>query len=330
MKKFNKLFEDYTDFLNKTDIEVCGKKHTFKEGDKVFVQYTGCLNPDVKDKTQWTGSFIVKTITKDNMDLEALVKTFGDHDVESEKAIDKDDYFKEVNGNIKIKTKDITKISWGDDYWIVEITNYEPEEESEIELEKSKDTKIVDKEKESKPEVNVQSGKINVKMEKNKGELNVPPENKDLKKINKANESVIQNKDKNIMETGSLFANTEKTKFKNAYLQIIAEEMSPLQPKSEEGLGDETADASAAPIEPEMGSEGDMDGGNELSEIGQEMDKKTKAHFDKLKNSLDKNDEERMKMLNKTSEDVVKLIASKKLTKKEIIGILREVIRELE
>lgn len=198
MKQFEKLMEDYTDFLNKTDFTVCGMKHTFKEGDKAFVQFTGNLNPDVKEKVQW----LIKSLTKDNIELESLVKTFGSHDVESEKAIDKDDYFKEVKGDIKIKTKDITKISWGDDYWIIEITNYEPEVESEIELEKSKEVKIADKEKEGKPEIDVRSGKTPVKVEKTKpGEIKTPAENKDLKKINKTNESV-----------------------KTAYLDIIKEE----------------------------------------------------------------------------------------------------------
>lgn len=190
MKKFNKLMEDYSDFLNKTDVPILGEKHTFKEGDKVFVQYTGNLNSDVKDKTQWTGSFIIKGITKDNIDLEALTKTFGSHDVESEKPIDKDDYTKEVNGDIKIKTKDITKISWGDDYWIIEITDYDKDQKPEIDIEKEKKVKVADKEKEGKPEVDVRQGKINVKVEK-PGESKTPPENKDTKKINKANESVI-------------------------------------------------------------------------------------------------------------------------------------------
>lgn len=132
------------------------------------------------------------------------------------------------------------------------------------------------------------------------------------------------------MENGSLFTRKDTRGMKEAYYKIMEQE-SALQPSDDENMetgSEDTGLDSATP--PELPIEGDMEGSDELRELGQEMDKKTKAHFDKLKSSLEKNDEERAKMLNKVSEEIVKSLSAKKLTKKEIVGILREVIRELE
>lgn len=130
------------------------------------------------------------------------------------------------------------------------------------------------------------------------------------------------------MEKGSLFTGSEKTEYKKAYLSIIKEEQEPT-PEDEMGPGAETSEEPG--IEPEAPIMDNPEGeDNELKDIGVEMDKKNKAYIDKLKSSLDKNDEERVKVLNKASEEIVRLLSAKKLNKKEIVGILREVIRELE